>query len=100
MSRCFGEYGKSVKPRRAFASETGGKAQGWYERHLAKQKDERETWKGKFSTPEKYIEAKLKILRRDMLIEPTEEELIQLRSKKTEVGIDSCVKAIIARAWS
>lgn len=90
MSRCFGDYNKSVKPRRAFATETVNELP----------RVERETYKSKFTTPEKYITGKLKMLKRDMKIEPTDEEIAHLKKMKTEGDIDRAVKSIIARAWA
>lgn len=92
MSRIDSAYGRSVKPRRAFAQETSSR--------VDPQKDERESWRTPFVSPEKYVNAKLRMLRNDMYIEPTAEEIARLRSKKTEVEIDSVVRGIVARAWA
>ena len=53
----------------------------------------------KFSTPEKYISAKLKILRRDFRVEPTKEELAHLNTLTTQIAIDNAVLGIINRRW-
>lgn len=100
MSRCFGDYGKSVKPRRAFATEVTSEKPNWLANKTAQQRVERETWKGNFTTPEKYIARKLKMLRKDMYIEPTEEEIAHLKKMKTEGDIDRAVKTIIATHWA
>ena len=92
MARNDNGYNKSVKPRRAFANETNNR--------VDPQKDERVSWRSKFTSPEKYIKEKLRMLRQDMYIEPTEEEIARLRSKTTEVEIDIVVRGIVARAWS
>lgn len=52
-----------------------------------------------FSTPEKYVKAKLKILRRDFYIEPTEEEIKHLNELKTQISIDNAILAIINNHW-
>ena len=49
-----------------------------------------------FKTPEKYIEQKLKILKRDFYITPTETELEHLDTLKTQIEIDNAVLSIIA----
>ena len=48
-----------------------------------------------FRTPEKYIEDKLKILKRDFLIRPTAKELEHVMSLKTEYEIDTAIRKII-----
>lgn len=52
-----------------------------------------------FSTPEKYVKAKLKILRRDFYIEPTEVEIKHLNELKTQVSIDNAILGIINNHW-
>lgn len=52
-----------------------------------------------FTTPEKYLKAKLKILNRDFKITPTEAELAHLRTLTTEVGIDNAILSVIAHHW-
>lgn len=52
-----------------------------------------------FKTPEQYLKAKLKILRRDFCIEPTEEEITHLNTLTTQVTIDNAILSIIARHW-
>lgn len=52
-----------------------------------------------FTTPEKYAKAKLKILRRDFYIEPTEAELEHLKTLKTQISIDNAILSIINRHW-
>ena len=92
MSRIDNGYSKSVKPRRAFAQETNSR--------VDPQKDERVSWRSKFTSPEKYVNEKLQMLRNDMYIEPIAEEIARLRSKKTEVEIEIVVRGIVARAWA
>lgn len=52
-----------------------------------------------WTTPEKYTNAKLKILYRDFYIEPTETELEHLKTLKTQVSIDNAILSIIAHHW-
>lgn len=93
MAKCSGNFNKCVAPRSAFAKETTGKTP-------TSQKEERVSWRNNFTSPEKYIKEKLRMLRKDMYIEPTLEELQNLNSKTTEVEIDAAVRKIVARAWS
>jgi hypothetical protein len=53
-----------------------------------------------WTTPEKYIKAKLKILRRDFCIEPTLDEIVHLQKLKTQIAIDNAVLSIINHNWS
>ena len=53
-----------------------------------------------FKTPEKYIKQKLKILRRDFCIEPTEEEIAHLNTLTTQVTIDNAILTIINNHWN
>lgn len=50
-----------------------------------------------FTTPEKYLKAKLKILSHDFKITPTETELEHLRTLTTEISIDNAIPSVIAR---
>lgn len=52
-----------------------------------------------FTTPEKYLKAKLKILSRDFYIDPTETELEHLETLKTQVAIDNAILSVIAKHW-
>ena len=52
-----------------------------------------------WNTPEKYVEAKLKILRRDFRITPTEEEIKHLKTLKTQISIDNAILSIINHHW-
>lgn len=60
---------------------------------------DKESHAPKFTSPEKYIAAKLKILSRDFRIEPTDEELTELNNRTTEIGIDNYCLKIIANHW-
>lgn len=53
----------------------------------------------KFTTPGKYLSAKLKILSRDFCIEPTTDEKAHLRTLTTQVQIDNAIQSIIDRRW-
>jgi hypothetical protein len=52
-----------------------------------------------FKTPEQYIKAKLKILKRDFCITATEEEIAHLNTLTTQTKIDNAVLSIINRRW-
>lgn len=52
-----------------------------------------------FTTPEKYIAAKLKILSRDFYIEPTPQEYLHLKTLTTQISIDNAILSIINRRW-
>ena len=53
-----------------------------------------------FKTPSQYIKAKLKMLREEMYIEPTVDEIIRLNSLVTEEDINIAVRGIIDRHWN
>jgi hypothetical protein len=53
----------------------------------------------KFTTPEKYLKAKLKILRRDFCIEPTLDEIVHLQKLTTQIAIDNAILGIINNRW-
>ena len=53
-----------------------------------------------WTTPEKYIKAKLKILRRDFCIEPTDEEIKHVTTLTTQIAIDNAIQSIIDRRWN
>ena len=59
-----------------------------------------ENWDTDFETPEQYVDFKLVMLRNDMYIEPTEDEVAHLKTLKTETAIDNAVHSIISRHWS
>lgn len=48
---------------------------------------------------DRYVDAKLKMLKCEMLIEATDEEINHLYSLKSETAIDNAVHSIIARHW-
>jgi hypothetical protein len=45
------------------------------------------------------VQAKLKILRRDFYIDPTEEEIEHLKTLTTQISIDNAILGIINRRW-
>lgn len=53
----------------------------------------------KFTTPEKYVKDKLKILKRDFCIQPTEAEIAHLNTLKTQISIDNAITSIINHSW-
>lgn len=52
----------------------------------------------KVSIP-KLVEEKIKMLRKDFLIEPTEEEIAHLKELKTEQQVETYVRIIINSHW-
>lgn len=56
-------------------------------------------WLPKWTTPEKYIEEKVKILTKDFCITPTKEELAHLATLKTQISIDNACQTIIKNHW-
>ena len=53
-----------------------------------------------FVNPEQYVGMKLDMLRKDMKIKPSKEEVEHLYSLKTEGDIDRAVCSIIGRHWA
>ena len=53
----------------------------------------------KFTTPEKYLKDKLKILNRDFCIRPTETEIAHLKTLTTQISIDNAILNIINHSW-
>ena len=52
-----------------------------------------------FKTPEQYVKAKLRILKRDFYIEATQEEITHLKTLTTQTSIDNAILSIINRRW-
>lgn len=52
-----------------------------------------------FKTPEQYLKAKLKILKHDFCIEPTETELEHLKTLTTQIQFDNAILSIINHHW-
>ena len=57
-------------------------------------------WLPKWTTPEKYIEAKVEILTKDFCITPTKDELAHLKTLKTQISIDNACRTIINNHWN
>ena len=57
-------------------------------------------WEHDFESPELYVDFKLKMLRKEMYIEPTEPEVAHLKELKTMGDIDRAVHSSIDRHWS
>ena len=52
-----------------------------------------------FKTSEQYLKAKLKILKRDFCINPTEAEVTHLKTLTTQTQIDNAILTIINHHW-
>ena len=63
--------------------------------------DERTSvWKyDDYKNPEQYVRHKLKMLRKEMFIRPTDKEVVHLKSLTTRTAIDNAVHSIIDRHW-
>lgn len=82
----------NIKSKRNFAVELDtGRAERdrQYNQHYVEE----------FKNPKQYIKAKIKMLRNEMYIQPTEEEIDHLYLLKTDVAIDNAVHSIIDRHW-
>lgn len=66
---------------------------------MSYEKIEKECWYLNFVNPKQYVDAKLKMLRKDMCIEPTWMEVDHLYRLKTQGDIDNAVHSIIDRHW-
>lgn len=53
----------------------------------------------KFENPNQFIEAKIKMLRKEFRIKLTNDEINHLYELKTEVDINAAVKTIINNHW-
>ena len=82
------KYG-AIKSKRCFATETASK----------KLKHE-DVWYGDTTSISSYIRSKVKMLKNEMLIDPTEDEIRHLLELRTHVAIDNAVHSIIERHWS
>ena len=82
----------NIKSRRVFAVEdTSGDTE--YRRQL------QQNYIIEYKNPKQYIKAKLKMLRNEMFIQPTEEEIRHLLTLRSDVAIDNAVHSIIDRHW-
>ena len=82
----------NIRSRRVFASEKESR-EAEHRRQL------QQAYFEEFINPEQYVKAKLKMLKNEMYIKPTEEEIAHLYSLKTDVAIDNAVHSIIDRHW-
>lgn len=82
----------NIKSRRNFAVE-GESAYSERRRQL------NQNYIDEFVNPKQYIKAKLKMLRNEMFIKPTQKEIDHLYSLKSDVAIDNAVHSIIDRHW-
>ena len=62
--------------------------------------EERLSWYPRFENSKQYRDAKLRMLRDDMYIEPTLSELNQLSTLETEGDIDRWCRKVIERYWT
>ena len=66
---------------------------------MAMDSEEKQEWFPDFKTPEQYVKARVKVLIRDMHIDPTEAEVEHLYSLTKQHDIDRAIHDIINRAW-
>ena len=92
MSKCFGDYRK-YRSKREFGVEKTKENQ----KEADRQKND--SFFITFVTPEQYVEDKIEMLREEMYIKPTKEEIEHLKTLKTEVSIDNAIHSIIDRHW-
>lgn len=52
-----------------------------------------------FTTPEEFINTKIKMLKKDFYIDLTDDDIAHLREFKTENEINAAVKGIINKYW-
>lgn len=104
MSKCFGSA-ENYKPKRrrepeSVIIEDVDFEPDHYDLMEEKYRRRQETWDTEFTNLEQYVKAKLRMLRKDMYIEPSGKNIAHLRSLKTKTAIDAAVHSIIDRAWS
>jgi hypothetical protein len=93
MGKAHEKLGKK-KSKRSFANETK-----YTDAYIEEQRQVKETWDPGFTSPEQYVKSKLKMLRKEMYIEPTGKEIAHLQTLKTRQAIDNAVHSIIDRHW-
>lgn len=96
MSKCF-EVGKGFGSSKIFASEKKTKEPDELDREMIRQRMTNHS--AEYADPKQYVDFKLEMLRKDMYIEPTEEEIAHLYSLDSELHIDNAVRSIIERHW-
>lgn len=82
----------NIKSRRVFAPEKT-------DSETEKRRQLQQNYIEEYKNPKQYIKAKLKMLRNEMFIEPTEEEIRHLLTLRSDVAIDNAVHSIIDRHW-
>lgn len=97
MSKCF-EMGRGFESNRTFASEKTAKEPDEFEQEQIRRRTN--NCCVEYENPEQYVEFKLEMLRKEMYIEPTPEEIEHLKSLDSELRIDNAVRSIIERHWS
>lgn len=90
------KYYTNMKSKRAFASETPRESDDVYKEE---RRQRTEHWGGNCETPEQYVKFKLRMLRKEMYINPTPEEIAHLKKMKTMTSIDNAVRTIIDNHW-
>lgn len=58
-----------------------------------------ENWDTNFTTVDRYVNYKLKILRNDMYINPTWEEISHMRDCQTRGAVDAAFRSLITKYW-
>ena len=84
-----------AKSKRCFAKETEVEKNNKTKNLLSEDR-----YYGDSRSIEAFIKSKIKMLRKDMYIEPTKEELDKLWSLKSMVAVDNVVHSIIDRPWA
>ena len=82
----------NIKSKRTFATEYDSS-------EAEKRRQLQQHYIEEFKNPKQYIKAKLKMLRNEMFIQPTEEEIRHLLTLKSDVAIDNAIHSIIDRHW-
>ena len=81
----------NIKSRRVFAVDNSVTEQN---------RQRNESYFTEYKNPKQYIKAKLKMLKNEMCIQPTEEEIRHLLTLRSDVAIDNAIHSIIDRHWS
>ena len=97
MGDCF-KVGKGFSSDRTFATEVKKKEPDEFEQEQVRRRMNNAYVD--YENPAQYVEFKLEMLRKEMYIEPTEEEIEHLMSLDSELRIDNAVRSIIERHWS
>ena len=79
-----------LKSKRCFAKDNTVKNRRTYD----------DLWYGDTSSIDSYIKCKIKMLKKDMKITPTQKEIDHLYDLTNTVAIDNAVHSIIDRHWA